>query len=279
MQGELRSRGSYPRHYRVWVTAGHGEPVGMRRGGAAGAAEGDWSAALPLPGPDERRPLLPLLHRRRAPGLTEAAEGANVAAMGAMAGAMGALVGSDSCVSGEDASPGAQNSVRPSLWGISTTTEPIYKSRQGVLGLWRGVNGASRGLMVGSPCSWRLLANVKIVVKKQKWFSDDSWLVPLAGGMISSVGVAIAMTPFDVVSTRLYNQPVDVQGRGRLYRGFLDCFLKDRTQGRRHGALQGHRPGLCPPGATHHPQPAVLGGAEEDDLLLPAPVRAEPTRT
>lgn len=35
--------------------------------------------------------------------------------------------------------------------------------------------------------------------------------------MISSVAVAVVMTPFDVVSTRLYNQPVD--GTGRVSRG------------------------------------------------------------
>lgn len=68
--------------------------------------------------------------------------------------------------------------------------------------------------------------------------------------MVSGVAVAVAMTPFDVISTRLYNQPVDerhrvggakVRGRGfpqacflsrccdfqgRLYGGFLDCALK-----------------------------------------------------
>lgn len=46
-----------------------------------------------------------------------------------------------------------------------------------------------------------------------QWLPEDSWLVALAGGMISSIAVAAVMTPFDVVSTRLYNQPVDRTGR------------------------------------------------------------------
>lgn len=50
-----------------------------------------------------------------------------------------------------------------------------------------------------------------------QWLPEDSWLVALAGGMISSVAVVAVMTPFDVVSTRLYNQPVD--GAGRVSRG------------------------------------------------------------
>ena len=34
------------------------------------------------------------------------------------------------------------------------------------------------------------------------------------------------MNPFDVVSTRLYNQKVDASGRGLLYRGWVDCFSR-----------------------------------------------------
>lgn len=48
-------------------------------------------------------------------------------------------------------------------------------------------------------------------------FPVDSWLVGLTAGMVSSVVVVLAMTPFDVVSTRLYNQPVDPLGKARLF--------------------------------------------------------------
>uniref|UniRef100_G3QAQ4 Solute carrier family 25 member 35 n=1 Tax=Gasterosteus aculeatus TaxID=69293 RepID=G3QAQ4_GASAC len=61
---------------------------------------------------------------------------------------------------------------------------------------------------------------------KHPVFPKDSWLVALSAGMISSVVVVTAMTPFDVVSTRLYNQPVDHVGKGQLYKGFADCFSK-----------------------------------------------------
>lgn len=49
-----------------------------------------------------------------------------------------------------------------------------------------------------------------------KVFPKDSWLVALTAGMISSVVVVLGMTPFDVVSTRLYNQPVDQAGKVTL---------------------------------------------------------------
>lgn len=48
-----------------------------------------------------------------------------------------------------------------------------------------------------------------------QWFSPGSWLTTLLAAMISGVAVAIAMTPFDVISTRLYNQPVDELRRVR----------------------------------------------------------------
>lgn len=33
--------------------------------------------------------------------------------------------------------------------------------------------------------------------------------------MVSGIAVVLAMTPFDVVSTRLYNQPTDARGKVR----------------------------------------------------------------
>ena len=44
--------------------------------------------------------------------------------------------------------------------------------------------------------------------------------------MASAIIVVIFMTPFDVVSTRLYNQGTDAAGRGTLYTGVTDCFRK-----------------------------------------------------
>jgi len=44
--------------------------------------------------------------------------------------------------------------------------------------------------------------------------------------MTSGIVVVTTMTPFDVVSTRLYNQGTDLAGRGLLYRGVTDCFVR-----------------------------------------------------
>ena len=47
--------------------------------------------------------------------------------------------------------------------------------------------------------------------------------------MASSIGgttIAFVMQPFDVVATRLYNQPVEACGKGKYYCGVGDCFSK-----------------------------------------------------
>ncbi|XP_033097894.1 solute carrier family 25 member 35-like [Anneissia japonica] len=57
-------------------------------------------------------------------------------------------------------------------------------------------------------------------------FKDDSIMVPFSASMVGGVVVVCCMTPFDVISTRLYNQGVDAKGRGLYYSGFLNCFYK-----------------------------------------------------
>ncbi|XP_048206257.1 solute carrier family 25 member 34 isoform X2 [Perognathus longimembris pacificus] len=101
-----------------------------------------------------------------------------------------------------------------------------------------GAVAGALGAFVGSPAylvktqlQAQSVATVAVGHQHQhQWFLEDSWLVALAGGMISSVTVVVVMTPLDVVSTRLYNQPVDGAGRGELYKGLADCLLKTCRQ-------------------------------------------------
>ncbi|XP_066031156.1 solute carrier family 25 member 34-like isoform X1 [Chamaea fasciata] len=108
---------------------------------------------------------------------------------------------------------------------ISSAFKNIYQ-QHGVVGLWRGVTGAVPRVTVGSAVQLSTFASAKDWVCERQWFRKGSWAAVLAGGMVSSVAVAVAMTPFDVISTRLYNQPVHADGTGKLYRGFLDCILQ-----------------------------------------------------
>ncbi|KAG2467549.1 solute carrier family 25 member 35-like [Polypterus senegalus] len=98
------------------------------------------------------------------------------------------------------------------------------RKEHGILGLWRGASAAVPRVMVGSACQLSTFSAAKEFVSDLQVFPLNSWLVSLSAGMISSVFVVLGMTPFDVISTRLYNQPIDSRGKGLLYSGFISCF-------------------------------------------------------
>ncbi|XP_055241185.1 solute carrier family 25 member 34 isoform X1 [Gorilla gorilla gorilla] len=189
------------------------------------------TSALPptICSPPRGRALLPPQPRGLAcqAGLTQQPGGTVVA--GAVAGALGAFVGSPAYLIKTQLQAqtvaamavGHQHNHQTVLGALET----IWR-QQGLLGLWQGVGGAVPRVMVGSAAQLATFASAKAWVQKQQWLPEDSWLVALAGGMISSIAVVVVMTPFDVVSTRLYNQPVDRAGRGQLYGGLTDCMVK-----------------------------------------------------
>ncbi len=57
-------------------------------------------------------------------------------------------------------------------------------------------------------------------------FHKGSLFNALGASMLSGVVVVMFMTPFDVVSTRLYNQGTTPSGKGLYYSGVVDCFVK-----------------------------------------------------
>uniref|UniRef100_I3MLS4 Solute carrier family 25 member 34 n=1 Tax=Ictidomys tridecemlineatus TaxID=43179 RepID=I3MLS4_ICTTR len=208
LQGELQARGTYPRPYRglmssVAAVARADGLRGLQKGLAAGLLyqglmNGVRFYCYSLAG---------------QAGLTQQPGGIVVA--GAVAGALGAFVGSPAYLGPPTLSPQSVLGALETIW-----------RQQGLPGLWRGVGGAVPRVMVGSAAQLATFASAKAWVQEQQWLPEDSWLVALAGGMISSIAVAAVMTPFDVVSTRLYNQPVDGAGRGQLYGGLADCLAK-----------------------------------------------------
>ncbi|XP_042336199.1 solute carrier family 25 member 34 isoform X2 [Sceloporus undulatus] len=222
LQGELRSRGTYPRHYRGVLQA----LVAVCRADGLGGLQKGLAAGLLYQGLMNGVRFYFYSHAEDV-GLTQRPGGTIIA--GAGAGALGAFVASPAYLvkTHLQAQTVAAIAVghQHNHQSVSGAFESIYRT-QGLLGLWRGVNGAVPRVMVGSAVQLATFASAKDWVGKHQWFKEGSWMVALAGGMISSVAVAVAMTPFDVVSTRLYNQPVDEMGVGKHYRGFLDCFVQ-----------------------------------------------------
>ncbi|KAB5536750.1 hypothetical protein PHYPO_G00110980 [Pangasianodon hypophthalmus] len=228
LQGELQARGSYHQHYRgvlqaLWLVGRTDGLRGLQKGLAAGLLYQGLMNGV----------RLSFYSYTQVSGISDV-PGGNVAS-GAAAGALGAFIASPAYLvkthlqaqSVEAIAVGHQHNHQ----GISSAFATIYR-REGLMGLWRGVNGAVPRVMVGSAAQLATFSSSKEWLTHTQWFSPDSWLIALMAAMVSGVAVAITMTPFDVISTRLYNQPVDELRKGRFYTGFLDCLVKvSRTEG------------------------------------------------
>ncbi|XP_037543460.1 solute carrier family 25 member 35 isoform X1 [Nematolebias whitei] len=227
LQGELRSRGTYQVYYRnvfhAFYTIGKVDGVaGLQKGLAPalfyqlcmnGVRLGSYAII-------ESAGYIHTNGRVSAVKTTLA---------GAAAGVVGAVMGSPVYLVKTHLQSQSTSSIAVGHQykheGMVHALRVIYR-QHGVLGLWRGSSAAVPRVSVGSATQLSTFSSSKELVVDLQVFPDNSWLVALSAGMISSVVVVMAMTPFDVVSTRLYNQPVDHRGKGQLYNGFTDCVSK-----------------------------------------------------
>ncbi|XP_054164731.1 solute carrier family 25 member 35-like [Oppia nitens] len=105
----------------------------------------------------------------------------------------------------------------------------IYKN-YGIIGLWRGCAASMTRVTIGGAIQLSTFASVKTFIDKSKIIPTDSFLNSLAAAMVGGLAVTLLMTPFDVISTRLYNQPVDEKtGKGLKYSGIFNCMHKIAT--------------------------------------------------
>ena len=104
------------------------------------------------------------------------------------------------------------------------------------------MTGALARVMVGSSVQLSTFSTAKEKIAEKDFFNKGSWLIPASASMISSIAVVTCMTPFDVVSTRLYNQGTSASGKGLLYNGFVDCFIKISKQEGLTGFFKGVGP-------------------------------------
>ncbi|XP_077460014.1 solute carrier family 25 member 34 [Stigmatopora argus] len=223
LQGELRARGTYQRHYRgvlqaLWVV-GHTDGLrGLQKGLSVGLIyQGVMNGVR-----------LGTYSYCEALGITSHHAG-NVLS-GAGAGALGAFIASPAYLVKTHLQAQTVEAIavghQHNHVGVMDAFATIYR-KEGLIGLWRGVNGAVPRVMVGSAVQLATFTTAKEGVSHSQWFRPGaSWLVALIAASISGVAVTITMTPFDVISTRLYNQPVDEFHKGRLYTGFSDCMHK-----------------------------------------------------
>jgi len=101
----------------------------------------------------------------------------------------------------------------------------IYK-KWGFIGFWRGCSSSVPRVVVASAVQLPVFDESLQFIKRQKLFREGSWLNPLCASMIAGVFVSFFMAPFDLISTRFYNQGVDKYGNGIMYKNIMECGLK-----------------------------------------------------
>ncbi|KAK9877696.1 hypothetical protein WA026_019376 [Henosepilachna vigintioctopunctata] len=109
--------------------------------------------------------------------------------------------------------------------GTWSAFRTIYKN-EGVRGLYRGSHAAVICAIVGSTSQLMSFTYVKQYMNEAKIFQNNPLAAVFTASMIGGVVLCLAMTPFDLILTRLYNQGVDPSGRNMLYRNFSDCVVK-----------------------------------------------------
>eukprot|EP00887_Chlorella_sp_A99_P002395 scaffold10.g2395.t1 len=97
---------------------------------------------------------------------------------------------------------------------------------EGVVGLWRGVHVAVIKMGIASAVQLSVFDGVRSeLIRRQEWFRERPAAAAAAASLAAGLAVTAVINPLDVVTTRLWNQPV-VGGRGTLYASAADCLIK-----------------------------------------------------
>ncbi|XP_030383068.1 solute carrier family 25 member 35-like [Scaptodrosophila lebanonensis] len=107
---------------------------------------------------------------------------------------------------------------------MSHAFKQIY-NEGGIFGLWRGSMAALARAAIGSGAQIATFGKTKALLVEHDLVTHPT-LNSFSSGLIAGSIMSLAITPPDVITTRLYNQGVDVHGRGIYYNGWLDCIVK-----------------------------------------------------
>ncbi|KAH8269425.1 hypothetical protein KR018_002950 [Drosophila ironensis] len=116
----------------------------------------------------------------------------------------------------------------------------IYKA-DGFFGYWRGALSSVNRVFVSSSVQIATFPKAKSLLLDNGWVTHPVML-SFCAGLIAGTLLTLTYAPLDLMTTRMYNQPVDEQGRGLMYKNNLDAFAKIvRTEGWR-GLYKGFWP-------------------------------------
>lgn len=97
--------------------------------------------------------------------------------------------------------------------------------QQGPMGYYRGLSAFVPRVAAATSVQMSTYDGSKEIILSSTG-ARDGIPVHFAASLLSGAAVTLAMQPFDIVSVRLMNQPLNAEGRGALYSGPLDCAAK-----------------------------------------------------
>ena len=135
---------------------------------------------------------------------------------GSAAGALGSLAGNPF-----DVLKTKMMASEGSVPSISGTAKDLFKN-QGVSGFYRGIDSNILRAMVLNGTKMACYDSAKDVVVKVTGLKKSSLIVQFLSAASAGFFMTCTVSPFDMIRTRLMNQPADA----KIYNNALDCFVK-----------------------------------------------------
>ena len=124
--------------------------------------------------------------------------------------------------------------------GVLFSLKTIWKN-DGLGGLWRGSDASMLRTGVGSAVQLPSYELIKLLLVEKNLFEPSSPALHFVSSLGTGLLICLAMNPFDVAMTRMYNQQdgkmyksvfdcikktIQIEGAGALYKGFTAHFLR-----------------------------------------------------
>ncbi|CAD7093734.1 unnamed protein product [Hermetia illucens] len=124
--------------------------------------------------------------------------------------------------------------------GMMNAFRDIY-STDGVKGLWRGAVAVIPKAILASGIQLATFTTTKDFLKHNNLVTNPTFN-SFIGGFVAGTAMSLALTPPEVILTRLYNQGINEKGQGLYYRGMIDCLWKIWSVEGIHGLYKGFWP-------------------------------------
>jgi hypothetical protein len=102
----------------------------------------------------------------------------------------------------------------------------VIADTEGFRGLYKGVGPTVQRAAAVAAVELSSYDECKEMIVKSLGWQASEVKTHLSASIMAGFLATIASSPFDVVKSRVMNQPVDAQGRGLRYSSTIDCFRK-----------------------------------------------------